>query len=163
MAYVLMMKDEVNVDRYEYILKNGMYYVYDTTDGTIDLCSGRDIELVIDNGRQFLNYLLKSMNLLTEVCILNPNLGMHLRDNILTVAFKNSVRMVQGVHAIKFIILSNDCLELQCFDPDFNLFYCKFMLGVGSVINPDGKERVCKSLGRYKGNNAGAEIARRCI
>lgn len=164
MAYVIMQKGDLHVTKFNKLYNNTDYYVYDTTDGTIEVGSGRDILLLYKSGRKFLNFTFESIGFMKKVCITHEDLGICLQKGDLVVANAGKAWVVHGVRVIDHIIIGDGFLTIRVQDMSYIYKDCVFTRLACRLVDCDGLADLSyEYLGDYKLGYAGAEITRRCI
>lgn len=146
------------------INKDDICYVYDTSDGTLDKCTGDDIFLLVNKGRHFLNYAWYQWISLGDCCIANPKLGIALYDYKLYIAYQGILTEFLNVEVITWIALCDDMLVIGVVDTDYNTGVVEIDKS-GFVIKDDSGWCIIggKVCGRYKEGLAGVEVMKRCI
>lgn len=162
MSYVIIRTD-MKYNQGNSIDKDKNYYVYDTTDSTIEQCNGEDICLLIDNNREFLNYRFPIWHSMYNVCITHPKLGIILRGNKLYVACLQHTYEFFNVRAIRNICISNKMLLIGVVDSQNCV--CDIVISkLGCKVNDYYVTTVSyKSYGEYMGEQADVEVLRLCI
>lgn len=164
MSYIVMHKNDIHVSAQNKFYAGMDYYVYDSTDGTIEQCKGRDILLLCKHGRDFKNCLHGSVRYMMNMSIITSDLGICLRDNILLVASDGFLWEVNNINSILHIVLSDCALLLRCYVDRFKRLDLTFFADYCHVEDYMRTGLATyRLLGQYKNGQAGAEIARRCV
>lgn len=164
---IILHKDKVNVSGYNRVYTNKDYYVYNIATGAINLCKGRDIKYMLDNGMQLLNYEEGDFNWIYNFTIINPDLGIYnvspaLYKWVVIVAYNNKVWRLNGVKGIiEAIVIQKNSLLIVTFSADNDRVNLVFTDTVSKDL--DEKYVHWDLIGEYKDGQAGAEIVKYCI
>lgn len=164
MAYIIINKDEVNIGKHAKVYLDKDFYVYDTTDSTIEQCTGRDIQLLVKHDREFLNYKWGNVNDLVGVCMVHPDIGLYLNNGIMLVAWGEHLWEISRITSLEHIVFMKDMLALHCYTDMIIEVVLYFQDSTCSLLDLRHRSSIVyKQLGMYKKGQAGAEIVRRCI
>lgn len=155
MSYIILnVLDKRNRGNYK-LYEDNLYYAYDTTDLTIEACYGSDILLLMETGREVLNYDEQGYNRpMTSMCLAHPDLGICLRNNIMHIACCNNLWIVSGVETANYIMINMDGFVMECNMNEQVIVSAKSC----DVINYHNMMLHRKLLGSYKDGQAGITI-----